>query len=272
MSRILVHFSCGAASAVAWKITVSKFGADNEVEAIYCDLLNDEHPDNRRFMSDCEKWVGRKVNILSNQKYDTIDELFLAERFMVTPYGAICTKLMKRQVRERYQRAGDKHVFGLTVDENSRIALFNQRNPMLNLLWVLQVAEITKEDCYHILSAAGIELPEMYKLGYGHNNCIGCVKGGRGYWNKIRHDFPEVFALRAATQRELQCTFGSGENGFYLDELDPNAGKNEPSQDIECGPICRAEYSDLIKDIPNKLIPLTTYVTPPAPTKLRGMA
>lgn len=31
----------------------------------------------------------------------------------------------------------------------------------------------------------------MYDLGYANNNCIGCVKGGIGYWNKIRIDFPE---------------------------------------------------------------------------------
>ena len=33
----------------------------------------------------------------------------------------------------------------------------------------------------------------MYKLGYNNNNCIGCVKGGQAYWNKIRIDFPETF-------------------------------------------------------------------------------
>ena len=33
-------------------------------------------------------------------------------------------------------------------------------------------------------------------MGYNNNNCIGCIKGGMGYWNKIRVDFPEVFEKR----------------------------------------------------------------------------
>ncbi len=40
----------------------------------------------------------------------------------------------------------------------------------------------------------------MYDLGYPNNNCIGCVKGGMGYWNKIRKDFPEVFQKRAVAR------------------------------------------------------------------------
>ena len=49
----------------------------------------------------------------------------------------------------------------------------------------------------------GIKRPIMYDLGYSNNNCIGCVKGGMGYWNKIREDFPEVFQARAKLEREI---------------------------------------------------------------------
>lgn len=59
----------------------------------------------------------------------------------------------------------------------------------------------------------------MYDLGYPNNNCVGCVKGGMGYWNKIRVDFPEVFERRARQEREIghSCI-----KGVFLDELDPN--------------------------------------------------
>ena len=36
-----------------------------------------------------------------------------------------------------------------------------------------------------------------------YNNCIGCVKGGMGYWNKIRRDFPERFEEMAALEKEI---------------------------------------------------------------------
>ena len=46
-------------------------------------------------------------------------------------------------------------------------------------------------------------IPEMYHLGYHNNNCVGCVKGGMAYWNKIRVDFPGIFDRMAVLERKL---------------------------------------------------------------------
>ena len=75
----------------------------------------------------------------------------------------------------------------------------------------------------------------MYDLGYQNNNCIGCVKGGMGYWNKIRQDFPEVFEQMAKLEREVghSCI-----NGVYLDELDPCRGRMEDEIMQDCGIMC----------------------------------
>jgi len=68
MSRVLVSFSCGAASAVAAKMAVDKYG--DRVEIIYCDTLKYEHPDNIRFLNDVSAWVGKPIKIVSSPKYD----------------------------------------------------------------------------------------------------------------------------------------------------------------------------------------------------------
>ena len=57
--RTIAWFSCGAASAVAAKIAVS---SRENVDVCYCDLLADEHPDNRRFLGDVEKLIGREID------------------------------------------------------------------------------------------------------------------------------------------------------------------------------------------------------------------
>lgn len=251
--RMLVHFSCGAASAVAWKVCAEAYRQRFMVEAVYADMSANEHPDNSRFMADVERWVGGKVTLLRHPKYRDIDSLFLDQRFMAGNRGAICTKIMKRQLRERYQRPDDVHVFGLTADEHRRIAVFKERNSDLSTMWPLLESGITKEHCYKIIDSAGIELPMMYRLGYSHNNCIGCVKGGMGYWNKIRKDFPEVFAKRAAVQREIgeSAAFGSG-GKFMLDVLDPEAGNDSPPENIECGVFCLGyadQLTEAIEDI-----------------------
>ena len=87
----------------------------------------------------------------------------------------------------------------------------------------------------------------MYRMGYRNNNCIGCVKGGAGYWNKIRKDFPQVFARMAMVERSLGRTIirKNGEQ-VYLDELPIDMGTHQDEPDIECSIFCqmaKQEYS-----------------------------
>jgi hypothetical protein len=95
---------------------------------------------------------------------------------------------------------------------------------------------LTKEDCHGMLKTLGIRRPAMYDMGYRNNNCIGCVKGGMGYWNKIRVDFPEVFTKRARQERDIGHTCIKG---IYLDELEPNRGKIEDEIMEECSFVCQ---------------------------------
>lgn len=249
MEKVVVNFSCGAASAVATKIAFDAWAKTREVRVVNAQL-SDEHPDNERFLADIEKWVGCKVERLRNPKYAGIDDVFLTERYIVGIGGAACTKRLKRDVIDATCSPDDLRVIGYTADppERKRIARILERNPDMKFAWVLADVGITKVDCYRILSSAGIELPAMYKLGYGHNNCIGCVKGGMGYWNKIRRDFPAVFAKRAEVQREIGAGagFGGGAQQFFLDDLDPDAGRDEPEQDIECDVFC-SRYADVLE-------------------------
>jgi hypothetical protein len=91
----------------------------------------------------------------------------------------------------------------------------------------------------------------MYELGYDHNNCIGCVKGGMGYWNKIKIDFPEHFNKMAKIERELETTvlkFRSGKRKgerMYLDELQPNMGNFQKEPSIMCGIDCHLTIDKL---------------------------
>jgi hypothetical protein len=79
----------------------------------------------------------------------------------------------------------------------------------------------------------------MYKLGYQNNNCIGCPKGGMGYWNKIRQDFPEVFQRMAELERKLDNTvLRANGKPLFLDELDPNRGNHAKEANFECSLLC----------------------------------
>lgn len=245
MSRVLAWFSCGDASAVAAKLAVDKYG--DRCEVLYCDTFAYEHPDNRRFFHDVEQWIGRSIKILASYDYKDIYDVFMRTRYLVGIHGARCTTELKKNVRKAYQQVDDVHVFGFTVDEGKRIERMKQENHELYTEFPLVEHGLTKADCHRRVRAAGIETPAMYKLGYTNNNCIGCVKGQSGYWNKIRKDFPDVFAKMAQTERTLNvaiCKQEGSVNGqrwrkrVFLDELPPDAGRYATEPDIECGVLC----------------------------------
>jgi hypothetical protein len=80
----------------------------------------------------------------------------------------------------------------------------------------------------------------MYDMGYANNNCVGCIKGGMGYWNRIRVDFPEVFESRARLERDIGHTILKESDGtpIYLDELDSNRGNMNTEIFPDCSLMC----------------------------------
>lgn len=257
MSRRLVWFSCGAASAVLAKLATEKYGS--AVEVVYCDTMATEHPDNARFFAAVERWIGRKIRVIRSDEYADIDEVFLRTRYMAGVAGARCTVELKKRPREAMQRSTDIHMFGYTSDEQKRAESFEDQNPALHVEWLLIDEGVSKSDCHRMLAQAGISQPAMYRLGFDHNNCLGCVKStSPRYWNDIREHFPEVFARRAAQSKALgvrlvrvPVLLGETVPGavperrkgrivnyrIFLQDLP--AYLSGPSEQIDCGPVCQ---------------------------------
>ena len=55
------------------------------------------------------------------------------------------------QVRIKYQRPDDIHIFGYTVEEKSRAEKFEHYNPELFVDWILIDKQLTKKDCLGLL-------------------------------------------------------------------------------------------------------------------------
>ncbi len=241
-NRLVCWFSCGATSAVAAKLALEVF-PDLEPHVVYHDTRS-EHPDNKRFLADCEEWLGLDIEQNSSMKYRDIWDVFKRERGIVGVKGAKCTGVLKREPARLYAREGDVQVFGFDRSENFRLRRFRHNNPEIHIEAPLIDAGYSKARCLEVLASAGIELPMMYRLGYRNNNCIGCPKGGQGYWNMIRCDFPEVFERMAKLERELNVAINKSYAGdgkrkrVFLDELDPAAGRGfiEP---MDCGLFCQ---------------------------------
>lgn len=239
---IAVWFSCGAASAVAAKKTIEKYGAIATIRVLNNPVI-EEHPDNQRFLKDVEKWIGVPIESVINAKYKecSAEEVWEDVGAMSFPKGAPCTRQLKIEARVKWEHLNkhDYHVLGFTFDEKRRYINFLNQRP--NTIGILIDERITKGDCYQILNEAGLKIPEIYNLGYPNANCIGCVKAtSPTYWNHVRKVHPEIFEKRANLSRELGAKLVRVNNKrIFLDELSPDAkGRPMKDMDFECGIFC----------------------------------
>jgi 3'-phosphoadenosine 5'-phosphosulfate sulfotransferase (PAPS reductase)/FAD synthetase len=224
-------FSAGVSSFIATYLE------RDSIDKIIYTHIDDQHPDTLRFLHDCEKALGKEIEILESP-YKSVGNVLRTFNTNNTPYGARCTEVLKKRVRKEweYGRKDLVYIWGYDVGEKHRAERINESMPQFKHIFPLIERELTKEDCHGMLRQLGIKRPAMYDMGYRNNNCIGCIKGGMGYWNKIRVDFPEVFKDRARQERE--CGH-SNIKGIYLDELDPTAGRIEDEVMEECSIICQ---------------------------------
>ena len=63
--KYVAWFSCGAASAVAAKLALLEY---SDLEIVYQDT-GAEHPDNKRFLSDCEDWFGAEIRVIKSKEF-----------------------------------------------------------------------------------------------------------------------------------------------------------------------------------------------------------
>ena len=239
-TKTISWFSAGVSSAVATKMII------DEIDEIIYTHIDDQHPDTMRFVKDCEAWFGKPITILQSD-FKTVENVLRMKGFVNSPRGAPCTGVLKRAMRHQWETLHAmkqlRYVWGLDIEETkprpprnmSRKDVILESMPYDLHVFPLIDRNMTKTQAHKVLNASGIKRPAMYDLGYHNNNCVGCVKGSAGYWNKIRVDFPEVFEARAKMERLIG---GSILNGVYLDELDPEAGRKQGPIVDDCGIMC----------------------------------
>lgn len=232
---------------MATKLALKRHGG--RVVIHYSDTRS-EHPDNERFLADCEAWFGREVERLTSDRYHDVWDVWTRRRMLISGQRgfAPCTDELKRMTAEMAQQPGDLIVLGYTSEEAHRLERVRKRNPGEMFAAPLIEAGLSKADCMALIERAGIALPAMYRLGFKNNNCIGCPRGGMGYWNNVRRHFPDTFARMAMLERELgMAIIPDGKSGrrIFLDELDPRRGDQASEPEIECSIMCELTEQDL---------------------------
>lgn len=245
-TRIVSWFSCGAASAVATKLTLRQHP---DALVVYC-YTGAEHPDNQRFMTDCEKWFGKTVTILRSAKFWNTWDVWEKTRWLAGIDGARCTTELKVVPRLDFQRPDDVHVFGYTEDpaDLKRARQLRANYPELTIRTPLIDAGLNKAATLAMVEDAGIKLPAMYRLGFHNNNCIPCVKAtSPSYWALVRRQFPAEFERMATLSRELDVRLCRIDDvRCFIDEIPDDWPVNDPIQPA-CDFLCHIAEQGMVE-------------------------
>lgn len=175
--------SAGVSSFVSGYLvrdTVDKF--------LYIDIA-DQHQDSLRFIADCEKALGKKIEPLQSKQYKSVGDVCRAFRFVNSAHGAKCTEVLKKRVRKEWEyehRDYDiTYVWGMDLNESTRAERLIETMPDFHHEFPLIDKGLTKQDAHGICASIGVKRPAMYDMGYHNNNCVGCVKGGGGTGIKL---------------------------------------------------------------------------------------
>jgi hypothetical protein len=249
---MVCQFSCGAASAVATKLILAAYAPDEVL--IVNAFIKEEHPDNRRFFADCERWFAHPVIVLKDEKYGaSTHEVWKRKRFMKGLRGAPCSLILKRQLLATVAQPGDVNVLGFTREEWDRFDSLCERFPDEKFRAPLIEKDLGKDDCLAMVERAGIQLPMMYRMGYDNANCIGCPKGGQAYWQNIREDFPQDFVQIKMIQQAIGpganfLRFRSGpRNGERMSLAELPAGRGDMNREpsFSCSFFCQLAEQEI---------------------------
>ncbi len=124
-------------------------------------------------------------------------------------FPTFCSIEWKARVVQRHLRAQDIHDariwIGFSVEERKRVkarapGLWQRTYPLLDLM-------LTRNDCEHVISAAGLPLPSK-------SSCFMCPHRNNAEWREVRDHFPEQFAEAIQIDQEIRDADEQG--GVYL--------------------------------------------------------
>jgi len=232
MSRIIVALSGGKASAMCAKWALDTY--DKKDVTLYFNDTKWEHPDLYRFMDDLSKYFDHPITEDTDGR--SPEQLFEHNRALANDRMPFCSRVLKAERLQKYCKDRDTLVFGIGMDEMHRasrlIAVYQRlsmkRDIRLKIKLPLITEKITSEQIDEFLKSAGIEEPELYKLGFLHNNCSGgCVRAGKKQWKMLYEKLPEVYMERERVEIKIRKQLGKDVHFFKNETLTAFRGRIE---------------------------------------------
>jgi 3'-phosphoadenosine 5'-phosphosulfate sulfotransferase (PAPS reductase)/FAD synthetase len=257
--RVIVALSGGKASAWCANWAFDNYRKEDIV--LYFNDTKWEHKDLYRFLSDLSVYFDHPITSDSDGR--SVDELFFDKHAIANNRMPFCSRILKADRLQKYYNDGDTIIFGIGPNEIDRedrlnamyLSVGNKRKAWADLRFPLIENEIGASQVNEWLKSIGIEEPEIYKIGFEHNNCSGgCVRAGKKQWKMLYERLPEVYAQREQMEESFMEKFKKRATIFKDESLKEfrhriETGQlsnyyNEPSGkqlNFECVGICDSE-------------------------------
>lgn len=208
----VVQYSGGIESWAAAQRVAAAYGTSNLV-LLFADTLV-EDPDLYRFLDQSAEQIGVKVTRVADGR--TPFEVFRDRRFLGNSMLAPCSTFLKQTPCRKWLEANagpDNTVLYVGIDHEEGA----RRRPGIVAGWapwkvefpMCQEPHLSKQDMFVWCEQAGIEIPDMYKLGFSHNNCAGmCVRAGQKHWKHLYAVHPDRYALAEQREQEMRDLLG----------------------------------------------------------------
>lgn len=193
----IVSYSGGVGSAITAQLIVDLYGKNNTA-LLFADTKV-ESPDLYRFNHDIENLLGCEFITIADGR--TPWQVFNDEKFIGNSRIDPCSKILKRNLIKKWLRENFKSHevtvwVGIDVTEEHRLPPVVANNypyiyrSILVELQIFVTPDIKRAWC----KENKILIPNLYELGFSHNNCGGfCVKAGLAQFKKLYELLPEVY-------------------------------------------------------------------------------
>ena len=215
MSEVdVVMCSGGIGSWAAGKRIAERRGTENLI-LLFCDTLI-EDPDLYRFLDEAAANIGGKLVKIADGR--TPWQVFRDERFLGNSSVDPCSKILKRQLSDRWLRencdpANTVCYVGIDWTERHRFTRLRDLRDAQGWRYEAPMCEppyMLKPDMLAWARREGLRPSRAYAQGFSHDNCGGgCIKAGQGAFALLLRERPQVFAEWEDKEAEMRAFLGA---------------------------------------------------------------
>lgn len=210
-------FSGGIGSWATGKRIVERAGAA-DLTLLFTDTKMEDE-DLYRFLDEASADIFRNMspNIVRIAEGRDPWQVFFDERFLGNSRVDPCSKILKRQMADRWLRENcdpaDTIIYvGIDWTEEHRFVELRDRRAADGWRYEAPMCEApytTKPDMLRACKEAGIAVPRLYPWGFAHNNCGGfCIKAGIGHFILLLRVMPARYAYHENKEQEIRVFLG----------------------------------------------------------------